>query len=435
MFRWVYRWLIPQVRVHIEQPTIQFESPTYSAFSGIVVTVGLGTPPQRIRLSLDILSPDSYLFASSVCPGFVGNCFDPDRSSTYSIHSDGFSEDRISLGPSRELTHFRFVIHGKIIPSYLKSCESAGVVGVSRFSEIMRGRLLRVRDIVNGGLQIGEVFEDYIRTDFIRLPTLGRSGFLWQVDAIILINGIPVSSSFAFSPGEPDLLIPRSMKADLESALSADIRVSRDGRIILTDPSRPLRVFIRLPSSVELELEVRERGRSSTVVRFDDPIHSTCVVAGRVFTKLFGEIVMDFRTGTLLIPSRPVPAQRRDTGIVRPLIPLFSGPFITAHEVRFIPLPNDSVEFRSGLILIGTAFRGSTWWQYSFLKVELADPVDPEYVALSQTGPVTVRMDDTEGIQFIGESEESEFEIVIRETLRFLWVCVRPRNPASPMSL
>ncbi len=192
-------------------------------------------------------------------------------------------------------------------------------------------------------------------------------GLHWEVKAITLNNSVPVSTKFSFNPGQPDLLIPRSLRADLESALSSVIRVSRDGRMMLTDISAPVAVSIRLLHTEPLELQVRGSG-CSTVIRFDDRIRSTAVVAGRVLTRLFGEIVMDFRTGALLIRAGPLPSQRKDTGIVRPLIPMFSRPRIqeigAGNEIRFNPLPSDSVDFRRGLIAIGPAFRGVTLMRF-----------------------------------------------------------------------
>jgi hypothetical protein len=123
------------------------------------VTVGLGTPPQRIRVSLDKLGQDSYLFASTVCPEFIENCYDPDRFSTFELESGGFTVDRVILGPSKEIIHLQ--VHRSIIPIHITSRESAEVLGIGRLSAIMRGKLLRIRDTVNGGLQVGEVSEDY----------------------------------------------------------------------------------------------------------------------------------------------------------------------------------------------------------------------------------------------------------------------------------
>ena len=292
--------------VHVEQP-IQFDSASYSAFSGIIVSVSVGTPPQRIRVALDLSSKNSYLYSSSGCPLFVDPCFNPTDSVTFQggVTDFGESSDRVGIDDSTSFSDFRFRLVKSIFASPNDVREAAGVIGIGRRSEIAHKRLFRFSDTLSRGLLVGEVYRSQILTDGV--------GFSWEFDAEIRIGGIQVAHPVRYSPGEPDLLLPLSARGRLE-ALGG--RVDSDGRMLFDCGSFMGTAILRLaPFSDADDYFLGITGRPTSVtgtecytgVRFVRNLVQGAVI-GRIFTRLFWILIIIgfiFHRGIEFQPRQP----------------------------------------------------------------------------------------------------------------------------------
>ena len=116
----------------------------YSGNSGLIGEIGIGTPEQHLRVGFRFLDSKVRVRQFNDCPPFVGDCFNPGASVSY---SDG--RDRVLIG--------QYVFEGirvhelplRIVnPSALFS-EVVGTVGMSPRSELMADRLLQIHESVS----------------------------------------------------------------------------------------------------------------------------------------------------------------------------------------------------------------------------------------------------------------------------------------------
>ena len=123
---------------------------TYSAFSGLVAEVQVGTPPTSIRVSLDFSNQaETYLFNGEFdCPPFVGDCYNPiDRLDSHADCSESLPQYLRDWGVCRTITDnfisgsdifaVKIDVLSKCVPSSVRFREVAGIVGLNKLAPLL----------------------------------------------------------------------------------------------------------------------------------------------------------------------------------------------------------------------------------------------------------------------------------------------------------
>lgn len=140
---WLSPWRWCQSIANVYNPResqLAFNSIEYSALSGVVATVTIGTPPQELRLGIDFSLRNSIIYGSETCPPFVEACFDSAASTTFS--QTVTKATRIAMDYAATLCHMStdqvnenaimFGLTSVVAPQTARFRDVAGVISLSR---------------------------------------------------------------------------------------------------------------------------------------------------------------------------------------------------------------------------------------------------------------------------------------------------------------
>ena len=304
---------------------IAFNSIEYSAISGVVATVSIGTPPQQVRVGIDFSLGSSIIYGSGTCPPFVEACYNAAASTTYL--QAGPKPTQVLTEYATTLCHTSrdevnkqemvFELASAVAPLTARFRDVAGVIGLSRSSVGMSQKMFAVSDD-----SIIEVFGQTI--DFHRLVTVPaeRDSAGWVVEGICRLDGIALHSSrrVLYDPGEHDFLIPfTDWKLLSRSVASLRGELNSEGRlwifckamppgIAIKFRSFPIRDFNISPEQLWLPLRLEDTmdGRCATRIVFRHGIET--LIIGRLLTRKMGRVILNNRDTTLHLPlKRPWP--------------------------------------------------------------------------------------------------------------------------------
>ena len=133
----------------------------YSAISGPVATIYMGTPPQSVRLALCFQTTESMIFRESICP--IGQRFDSRASQSFSplqymshslplfgLKAHRLVSESVSVGSSEAFTQ-RFMEIDAMIPSTANYKDVAGVLNLGKISPYMANHIASITGSARGG--------------------------------------------------------------------------------------------------------------------------------------------------------------------------------------------------------------------------------------------------------------------------------------------
>ena len=331
----------------------------YSAFSGIVTEISVGTPPQKLQVALNFDSRDIMLYRPESCRAFVGSCFDSSHSSTFTGVSDWLRlANGFSLGQPRiEQVSMRR-------PS-LRFSEVVGWIGATPRAPIFQSKAILIEELPSHALRISELPSD-AQPDIVLPVDPFWSGWVatgrWRLEGTLL----PGIELVKYDPGEPDLKIPEAVRSDFMKLLKGETMV-RDDRLFMAcsyrihialishrlAPALPLHPeHLRDPSTILTTGGLFNRRRfCRTRVRFDSTLEGTIII-GRILTRATNGVTLNFIDQWIGLSPRtdwrgfsssyPYPAA---------LVPVVQYPRLLEGKVILSPV-DSPVEYASGLILV-----------------------------------------------------------------------------------
>ena len=357
----------------------------YSAFSGLVADVTVGTPGQSLPLSLDFHKAETYLYTHESLPPFVREAYSLSLSSTPRTGAQiMFFDGETDWGPI--LMGYEFItfdgrrqsvpvnIVARRFATSTRLSEVAGVLGLGRNSAFMSGRsLLAYRDTwlspskVMLAAGVTDRASDIIasstsesewrfRAELVFCPT-----FRWQGDVVLDLS-------------EQDLVLPLALRdsylAAVSGVLSSDrsrvlVPCTRYGRprgrlsLVMTILGSRKGVVKITTESLILPPRQSDGSHCELRVRF---AQTDLVKIGRQLLESVARIELDYATGTIgLIHLIIDPALiRPPVPRGQPLIPILGDPtwdavsqtlsFPTVHNGEGLVLLSDRLELRSGTL-------------------------------------------------------------------------------------
>jgi hypothetical protein len=317
---------------------------SYSAFSNLVAVPYIGTPSRPIRVSLDFSTTDSQLYDGRTdCPAFVGECYDPPLSYSFSFHRaclEGLSNwsecdeaaDLIQMTSESETNTFRFKLlkGGRFTGPAMR--EVAGVLGMSRQSIYFQTHEIALSFRTQEG-RPGVFFYEPANTRerTICVPIIEEFESDWVFESHLRVGDAvlsPESNFVRFDPNAEELKISEEMEFALLSALQERGIHATAG-------------FVDCDADPSLELvvgsgELRIRISSEMIVDKSRPLNGVCrmryVVApignipiiGRQLLESVSEIVLSKNSISLISGEQ---SQERKWIPTVPLIPIFSPDF------------------------------------------------------------------------------------------------------------
>jgi hypothetical protein len=376
---WSLCWWADCTRAIQDSHAAEFRAVSYSAISGMVATVSIGTPPQEIQVAFDSGSPYSFLFSQETCPPFVSRCYDSSQSTTFTSRgirstlsdNNGVISGTISTDSVGQFTSFTFTLAESVSPTSARFRDVAGVIGMGKDSEYFRDSLIAV-----GESSVRRIEPEQVKLESLISLQTDSSDKMWICSSVVSFNTLRIlGSKFRFDPGESDVLIP-AKKWDSVISATKDISASVDweGRLVVrcdlipafhvSYPSGQSIGLLRIPPSL-LVVEKRAAGQAdrqqcTTRFRFVEVLEH--VVIGRVLTRRVGEIILNFQDDNLyFLPSRKAESGRRLQRSFRspiPLIPIFDLNFIVTGEntIRFPVLTDPDSPGLVAIDLRGNSF-------------------------------------------------------------------------------
>jgi hypothetical protein len=330
-------WFYSAIASVYPQPFVGLSQ--YSAISGLVMDIEIGTPVQRIKVGLDFSSSVPIrVFPLTECPMFVGDCFIAHQSSTFDTQS---KSDIVRFGSvvfdQVEITEIERFSQNQISAKYL---EVAGLVGMGLNSPLMANRIFAVSES-RFGVQIKELLDmdSYEIPDIERLVTVPLIGTdEWILNSHLVFGNNAVvdiqNAKIRFDPGVEDLYIPQGLQDEVLAALrvSGTVQVFNK-RLVVKCNSEPIKISIFIPTIgitiafspnvfVPAELS-RTEPMCLTRIYFKREISN--IIIGRILTRSVGNVFLNYRDNSLsLIPDGPGKYSSFDS--TKPLVPVFRAP-------------------------------------------------------------------------------------------------------------
>lgn len=194
----------------------------FSAFSGPVGTVSMGTPPQPVQMAFDFEETPNFVYDMSICPLFVGDCFNVQQSSSgviavgehslamplYGLRSHASVTDLVSIAGAPTRGSVRFALMDTLSPCSTQFKEVAGVLNLNKRSWFMANRAI-ILFPVSGGFSLFPVIELALRVDFWA-PQTRQSAPRWNFDLTSVSIGdyiIPITE-ISFDPSVRVMRLP-----------------------------------------------------------------------------------------------------------------------------------------------------------------------------------------------------------------------------------
>jgi hypothetical protein len=416
----------------LERPALYLEG-RYSAFSGIVADVRVGSPRQLMRVSLNFNEEVSVMFRSTLCPPFVSHCFQCSQSTTCRT-SDGIFVDKLVMG-DETVSNFEFLVPEIRHQMSIDSMEVSGIVALSRTIAFAH----------NWKLALEEVERFYSDKILIQIdPEPERTGIIfqtinefpdWIMQIGLSLNGVEMpSATFTgvhYDPAEQDIVFPWTLRDLVVAALGESVLVSARGSVHADCFSR---IFIRLhdgESVVELSPQLlfsnpmmsTQVGEGPqrvclTRIRFGDEPETGAIVVGRLLTRSVQRVVLNYETRAVKMIPRNVANDLGAYADPVPLIDVFGDPVVVnrAWLRPAVILPTITDQWNRGLVLMNKYPRrmvlpGHEESHFAYvLKRVMPSPVQESFSKLiGGMGGFTLRFDPDRAVFLAAGSGQFEF--------------------------
>jgi hypothetical protein len=356
-----------------ERPALYLEG-TYSAFSGIVGNVRLGTPGQMLRVSLSFTDETSVMFSPSHCPPLIGACFHPEISASVHPVSDptGFFIDGVSIG-AHYIENFPFFVpHSRAIHT-VGYREVAGVVALAKQVHYAQGLRLALEE--SSELGDNKVLIQLDTADGIAgmvFPTLDPTN-QWIIDAGMRVNQIELPSfmfgGIHYDPAKKGLAFPWSMRGVVISALGGSGVYVSPKRQVFVDCRSDIQIVISGPSgeiALTSRLLLQQRMVSALLpdgpqmvcqsrIRFTDDVGMNSVLIGRLLTRSVRRVVLDYPTRTVEVFPRHASELLEPYSDPLPMVEVFGEPVVERRlGNNAIVAPTLRNRWSTGLILMNS---------------------------------------------------------------------------------
>lgn len=200
----------------------------YSAFSGLVTEVIVGSSRARVTVALAFTAHRSDLFDPGMCPAFA-DCFDSTSSCTAAIdylHENGFGMTETVILNQQELRMKLFVVDSSVAETVLFR-EVAGVFGANKASSTFpKDTLLILKRIPGTTHKVSISYASALPSSFFAVQTV--AGESWEFPAMVRItDGSPSVTRVRFDPSAQELVLPLPF-AELVRQAAAPHRVRVD---------------------------------------------------------------------------------------------------------------------------------------------------------------------------------------------------------------
>ena len=342
---------------------------TYSAFSGIVIDVGVGNPPQELRLALDFTSSSTSRLFKDECPPFVPMCFSPDQSRSF-----GDGSDEISFFDRIEWAFIKFSEIGGKFP------EAAGAISAGPESPVFKGRTIHLLDGASGP-SIQELQDDKPGTtessDDILVRLHVRAGSTrWITGGRLRINKRSLHSPrlVEYNPSEEDLVLPMSLWQTVLDKLRRsgdEFEINESGRLVIATTDTPMMnldlwfdvdELIALPRTLvrsRATKDGRGRGRWNLRVRFDSAITDRIVI-GRILTRCTEGVSLDYSRKEIRFHESSTHNDIVLFDVPRPLIPVVQRP-VALEESRIDGVASRLIFNKGGEFVISSMLETGTF--------------------------------------------------------------------------
>ena len=346
----------------------------------------------------------------------MDNCFDVARSTT-AVRGNEY-QDILRIG-SKKIPKLQFRMDPFLTSTTPVNREVGGVLSIGRNSRVMAGRKIRFQERLDGnGVEVSEVFESEMEGYSHEPSSIFGYGRRWRFQSELKINRINICDTVRYDPGELDLLLPRVTRYYIEERLG--FHVDEDETRVMIDCSRRLSVSlsvahrrVTIPRSLLDVPGGREGNMCALRIRFVQRIDH-CVI-GRMLTRIFGNVVLDYRLDRVSFPPpRPI-ADITSPPIVEPLIPVFGRPVVgsSGREVilrrvdggtGLIPLNSNPEAFMGyTLMKVGRGFRATSTGNNHGMVLASGDALRVEF------SEQEIRIVSQ---QFVSVAERSQFVVV-----------------------
>ena len=361
---WLLPWTSP-VSPAVNRPPLYMEG-VYSAFSGIVAKVEVGSPPQLLQVSLSF-SEDTHsvLFNPRYCPPFVGGCFQLENSNSVrgeSVENIGDYVDTLTLG-RLHFREFPFFISNQARGVSLDFRETVGIVGMGKMAKDFS---LSISETVNALADDNVVIQMVVPQEdrgivFQTLPGT-RS---WILDTGMSIQGHQVPSSMfngiQFDAGEQGLVFPIQLEPFVRFALGGSQFVWENSQVsancqsvisvVLGDLSIPSQILFKQGT-----LWSQLVGNSDQIceTRIKISPHATSIVIGRLLTRSVGSVVLNYSARTIRIVPYTRNVVLNSYYDPLPLVDVYEAPIIeTRMGVDALIFPRETrLDWTNGFLLL-----------------------------------------------------------------------------------
>lgn len=375
----------------------------YSAFSGLVVTVGVGTPPQLVRLALDFGTSETFLFSRMSRPPFVLESFRMDQSHTYVVmRSEPGSDLTRGFGQQisgSDLVHLDSITERVSVSIPIarvstseRFCEVAALLGMARNSALTADRSLEIfRDTwaTPGKFFVSGTLSD--RSPDFTLVTVNDAEWRFHV-GLRFNSGATWNTELVVDLSEQDLVLPDAFRAELMEALGPTASVDA-GKLtvecsVLGRPRESLMFSLLFPDEEEIHIfssllvvaseasffAYREEfAFCGTRIRFAPASH---VVVGRLLLESVARLQFDFSQGRLGLVRSVLNLSRLWMPLSRTpaLVPVYGFPVVNRAAPGIEFRITDSAE---GFVLVNdSAESNGAALSWRFAKVPAAESIE-----------------------------------------------------------
>ena len=352
----------------------------YSALSGIVTEISVGSLDQRLLVSLNFDAHFVSLYDPLNCPAFVGACYSSTDSPSY---ADG--RDSITLENGRSLGRVP-IGQTPVTGSVCRFREVAGWIGMSPRASLFDLKALKFQEVSDQVLEITEVSPDSPQAQTEARVPIFRSMGGWVVHCMTRLQGqlMPGIGLLLYEPGEQDLVLPDVLRDDVLQLLGDSGNMIYKKRLVIACSS-VVDLELMFPNEeIHLRLDSlnlfiphshppNRRDYCLTRIRFDASI-STKAIIGRILTRTAGGVVLNFKRRWIEFAESPLVSEPYPSVPAR--IPVFALPRAPQHSHRLTLTPIVSPEdYYKGLILFNSGaraigFAGVSGTGYSFIRVQ-----------------------------------------------------------------
>ena len=434
----------------------------YSAYSGLVTTVSVGEPAQAVKMSLDFLGPESFLYPKAACPPFVSECFDQSLSETFQPdlgysghHFGGFlASDKFTFEGLRKVLPVIVMLHR--LPNSSSMSEVGGSLSLAPSSPLMAWKQLVISQTslpFSGSASVtilprGETVEG-------GLYFLSTSHNRWQIPATLKsLYDVEWAVDLVLDLSEQDVLLPSWLKRDFLASLSPGrFDVRENARLFVScslfgTPRHLLSLGIefggeriRVPAAsllfpndlsipIILTHDTQER-LCPTRIRFT---WSEFVVIGRQLLAAVSKVVLDYKARSVRIIGLGEEELRRSWTQVpmqtKALVPVFTEPVVRVSEdnplVVFLPASRSE-----GLVLINTLTPnelGLLVWRFVRTTPQHSDEEPIDFPGLFESADFSIREDGAMVFRVVpsAASARNGSYLRIHGTRRFVSVILTP---------